>query len=270
MTRVVFSLVLYKHCLDEVMPLLRSIKDLKLFCEDISFHLSVYDADRSGDVVEFRDSIAGAVEDLSFSYVNAPNVGFARANNFNAGCLLYVPSELFIVANPDTSFLSFELAPLLYWVLGRKMVSCAAPLVINPGGATQFSAKHNPTFLSLLLGRLSVLTALTVFARYDFWHRNLGSCYERDVISSTYLSGCFLVIPSLSFREVGGFSARYFLHLEDADIVRRLSGCGLTVHNPIGKVSHRWARGSHKSLFQTFHLLRSIFVYTFSWGMNLW
>jgi GT2 family glycosyltransferase len=270
MVRVIFSLVLYKHSLDEIKPLLHSIEDLKQSCQDICFHLSIYDADRPGDADRFRDSIASTVRDLSFSYVNAANVGFARANNFNAGSLDYVPSELFIVANPDTSFLSLELAPLLYWVLDHKKVSCASPLVINPGGATQYSAKHNPTFLSLLLGKLPVLTALTVFSRYDFWHRNLGSCYEKNVISSTYLSGCFLVIPSLFFREVGGFSARYFLHLEDADIVRRLSGCGLTVHNPIGKVSHRWARGSHKSFTQTLHLLRSIVVYMLTWGMSLW
>jgi GT2 family glycosyltransferase len=252
------------------MPLLRSIADLKTFCQDISFHLSIYDADRPGNSGEFRDSIAGIVKDLSFSYINAANVGFARANNVNARSLFYAPSELFVVANPDTSFLSCELAPLLYWILDHENVSCAAPLVVSPGGNAQCSAKRNPTFLSLLLGRFPVLTTLTVLARYDFWHRNLGLCYEKDVISSTYLSGCFLVIPSLSFREVGGFSARYFLHLEDADLVRRLSGCGLTVHNPIGKVCHRWARGSHKSLSQTIHLLRSIVVYTFSWGMSFW
>lgn len=270
MTRVVFSLVLYRHCFDEVLPLLRSIVNLDLFCRDISFHLSVYDADRPGDALELRDSIANIVGNLSFSYVNAANVGFARANNLNARSLFYAPSELFVVANPDTSFLSGELAPLLYWVLDQKNVSCAAPLVVNPDGATQYSAKHAPTFLSLLLGRFPVLTASSVLARYDSWHRNLSSCYESDAISSPYLSGCFLVIPSFSFREVGGFSERYFLHLEDADIVRRLSGCGLTVHNPIGKVCHRWARGSHKSLFQTLHLFRSIVVYAFSWGMSFW
>ena len=270
MTRVVFSVVLYRHCLDEVTPLLRSIKDLASFCQDMHFHLSIYDADRPGDARKFCDSIANIAKDLPFSYVNAPNVGFARANNANAHSLFYVPSELFIVANPDTSFLGRELAPLLYWILEHKKVSCAAPLVLNPGGTTQYSVKRNPTFLSLLLGRLPVLKALAVFARYDSWHRNLGLCYERDVISSSYLSGCFLVIPSLFFREVGGFSARYFLHLEDADIVRRLSGCGLTVHNPIGKVCHQWARGSHKSIAQTFHLLRSSVVYMFNWGMSLW
>jgi GT2 family glycosyltransferase len=234
------------------------------------FHLSIYDADRPGSADKFCDSIANIVSDLSFSYVNAGNVGFARANNINSGSLLYVPSELFVVANPDTSFLSYELAPLLYWVLENKNVSCAAPFVVNPGGATQYSAKRNPTFLSLLLGRFPALTILNIFMRYDFWHRNLGLCYEKDVISSTYLSGCFLVIPSLSFREVGGFSSQYFLHLEDADIVRRLSFRGLTVHNPIGKVRHRWARGSHKSLAQTLYLLRSIIVYMFNWGMCPW
>ena len=270
MTRVVFSLVLYKHCLHEITPLLRSIKKLKLFCRDMHFHLSIYDADRPGNAGKFRASLANTVGDLSFSYVNAGNVGFARANNINSGSLLYVPSELFVVANPDTSFLSCELAPLLYWILENKNVSCAAPFVVNPGGATQYSAKRNPTFLSLLLGRFPALTTLTIFARYDSWHRNLGSCYEKDVISSTYLSGCFLVIPSLPFREVGGFSPRYFLHLEDADIVRRLSARGLTVHNPIGKVCHRWARGSHKSTTQTLHLLWSVIVYMFNWGMCPW
>jgi GT2 family glycosyltransferase len=156
------------------------------------------------------------------------------------------------------------------WVLLYPDVACVAPLVLGSRGSVQYSVKHNPTFLSLLIGRLYVLRRISFLEAYDRWHRNLACDYRRSLIESPYLSGCFLVIPSSYYSRVGGFCEKYFLHLEDADIVRRLSLLGRCLHNPVGVVVHQWARGSHKSLSQTLYLFRSIVVYMCNWGMNIW
>ncbi|MEI6828811.1 MAG: hypothetical protein WCK64_03020 [Synechococcaceae cyanobacterium ELA445] len=198
-----------------------------------------------------------------------PNIGFGRANNYNFSTAMLGEEDLFVVVNPDVSFSGNELIPLLEWVLSREDVSCVAPLVLGSNASVQYSAKHNPTLLSLALGRLGFLRRFDLLARYDSWHRNLTRDYLRECIDATYLSGCFLIIPSPFYELVGGFSSRYFLHLEDADLVRRLSRVGRTIHNPIGRVMHLWARGSHRSFRQQFCLFNSFITYCRIWGFQL-
>ena len=69
------------------------------------------------------------------------------------------------------------------------------------------------------------------------------------------------------FSRVGGFSRKYLLHFKDADLLRRLSLHGLTLHVPKSFVVHGWARGSHMSITQTLHLVKSAFVYFSAWGL---
>ena len=81
------------------------------------------------------------------------------------------------------------------------------------------------------------------------------SSTKNKLIYCEFLSGCFLVIKNKNFFEINGFDERYFLHFEDADITRTLSKKGLCIHYPFSTIYHRWNRGSHISLKQTFLLL---------------
>ena len=90
-----------------------------------------------------------------------------------------------------------------------------------------------------------------------------------DTFKSQFLSGSFLVVKAEIFAKVKGFSEAYFLHFEDADLVRKCSFYGLTAHLPKGEITHTWNRGSHKSLFQIIHLIRSMFIYFYKWGFKL-
>ncbi|WP_341882023.1 hypothetical protein [Synechococcus sp. UW140] len=268
--RIAFSLVLYKHNIDDFEPLLTSISALSRHIES-AFGVELYVSDNSP--VSNYSLLIGIKQKLgsaAFYYShNSSNIGFGLANNRNYEASQLSEDDLFIVANPDTYFEPTQLAPLLLWVVHNKNIACAAPVLLNPGGSIQYSAKKNPTLLSLALGRLRFLCKLPILSKYDRWHKNMTHNYCSDCFESSYLSGSFLVIPSWAYRCVGGFSSKYFLHLEDADIVRRLSLVGSAVHNPIGKVLHLWARGSHKSFSQTFHLLRSMFTYFSIWGFCL-
>ena len=268
--RVVFSLVLYNHSIDIIKPLLSSVSALSLHTE-VSFDVELYVSDNSSE--GNSPLLASIKQELGstpcYYSRNSSNIGFGLANNSNYAASELSEDDLFIVANPDTYFEATQLAPLLLWLARNKSISCAAPLLLNPSGSIQYSAKKNPTLLSLALGRLRFLCNLPILSKYDKWHKNMSHDYCSDCFESSYLSGSFLVIPSWAYRRVNGFSAKYFLHLEDSDIVRRLSLVGSTVHNPIGKVVHLWARGSHKSLVQSIHLLQSMFTYFSIWGFRL-
>ena len=268
-SRVAFSLVLYRHYLHDILPLLRSLASLAAYRLDYEFWLVVYDASPSGFPVPLIEAISKSAPGVGLRYRQSKNIGFGSANNYNFRVASLSERDIFVVVNPDISFLSHELSPLLDWLQANSShVACVSPLVTNASGEIQYSAKQNPTFLSLLLGRVSILRHIKPFARYDTWHKNLCADYRSSCVDSSYLSGCFLMMPCSYYASVGGFCEKFFLHLEDADLVRRLSNVGRTLHNPIGRVTHLWARGSHRSLIQMFLLARSYLVYCYIWGFS--
>jgi len=269
MPAVCFSLVLYNHSFDSVKPLLLSISSLLNNAKGLRILLSAYD----GSPRHFNSPTIAELKNfaplLDISLEKGPNIGFGRANNRNFLNSCLDDRDLFVVVNPDIHFSSHQLWPLLNWVLLHDNFSCVAPLVMLLDGKVQHSAKHDPTVLSLLLGRFNFLLSWSFSRQYDSWHKNLDKDYFSDMIKCTYLSGCFLIIPSWAYSLVGGFTKEYFLHVEDADIVRKLSAVGKTAHNPIGVVFHGWARGSHFSARQGVWLFKSYFIYCLNWGFRL-
>jgi GT2 family glycosyltransferase len=267
--RVCVSLVLFRHSMDDVRDLLYSVNAFS--CSETAYNTQLYIYDGSGDSFcrpsfsELQASMPG----VTLVYEKGPNIGFGRAHNFNYRQACLSDADIFIVANPDISFATADLSLLLGWLVSKPSVACLAPLLVGSTGAIQYSAKRNPTVLSLALGRFHGLTRLGFLCRYDADHRNLDKDYARDCIPSPYLSGCFLIIPSRFYSQVGGFCSQFFLHLEDADLVRRLSLVGETLHNPVGTVTHLWARGSHKSLAQTLYLIQSCITYFRIWGLRI-
>jgi GT2 family glycosyltransferase len=266
---LIFSLVLYNHTIEDISPLLDSIRSLHDQHNSDTLTLCIYNGSnplfkQQPTASQIQARIAG----VRLILKHGNNIGFGAGHNLACNGSLQTPSIL-ILANPDTSFNPHEIYPLIDWLHSRRGYSCIAPLVLLQNGEIQYTAKKNPTFLSLAVGRLGILKKLPILRSYDEWHRNLDKNYCTDLIESPYLSGSFLLIPSEYFMAVCGFDERYFLHLEDADIVRRLSLVGITAHNPLGKITHLWARGSHKSLRQTYYILKSYLRYSRKWGFSL-
>lgn len=266
---ICFSLVIYKHSLDFISPLLLSISSLARSLPASLISLSVYDGSPSSYRSPTKNEILPFIENVQLFYHHGPNIGFGRANNFNFQAAGISSTDIFIVANPDISFYAQDLIPLINFVSQSSSLACVSPLIKLPDGSIQRSVKQNPTVLSLLIGRFKILRLIWCLNKYDVWHRNLHLDYTTEVIESTYLSGCFLLIPAWAYKFVGGFSPKYFLHVEDADLVRRLSSIGLTLHNPLGSVCHGWARGSHSSPAQIYSLLKSFVIYSACWGFRL-
>jgi len=260
--------VLYQHRLSSIRPLLASILDFAEQFRQYHTSLAIYDGSQDGKELPTAAEIKRLLPGVNLQYTKGTNIGYGRANNSNYNAASLQPDDFFIVTNPDITFEAGQLVPLLAWMAGNPDVSCAAPLVVGADGAIQYSAKRNPTLLSLALGRFPLLTALPWLRRYDRIHKNAFRNYPSECFSSSYLSGCFLAIPSRSYDAVGGFCSHYFLHLEDADLVRRLASIGRTVHNPKACVVHTWSRGSHKSFRQMASLLRSMLIYFSIWGLR--
>ena len=269
MTSLLFSLVLYKHKLADVRPFFISLAALQSSSSDLFISLCIYDASPSGvdpHISSFLDELS---DNISIDFFAGPNIGFGSANNHNFRRGIQYTFEYFVIANPDIYFSPSDILPLFSYLPSIESLACAAPLVVDSRDNIQYSAKNNPSLLSLFLGRFSFFRNIPTLNSYFLSHINFHLDYRSNQFSSPYLSGCFLVVPKQMFHAVGGFDERYFLHLEDADLVRSLSLLGQTLHCPVGKVVHLWARGSHSSLSQSLSLLSSMFKYFSKWGLIL-
>jgi GT2 family glycosyltransferase len=264
-----FSIVLYMHPVECIERLLNSICSFAACAPGFRVLVCIYDGSPVVYPGPSEEQLQSRLPGIEVLFEKGKNVGFGRANNNNFLRSSLRPNDLFAVVNPDIRFSAEQLLPLVEWLCSDSECACAAPLVLLEDGGIQYSAKHDPTILSLLLGRFGFLKRVPIFHEYDSWHRNLQRDYSSELIPSSYLSGCFLLLPVWAFHRVGGFCEQYFLHVEDADIVRRLSGVGKTLHNPIGVVVHGWARGSHSSIFQMLSLLKSFMIYSRIWGLRI-
>ena len=141
----------------------------------------------------------------------------------------------FCVANPDIRLPS-DPFPQLLRNFSNPLVAVVGPLVRNPDGAAEDSARNFPT-----VGRL--LQKLFV--------RSSGPDYPTDQAPMVvdWVAGMFMVFRSHDFLNVAGFDERYFLYYEDVDLCRRLDALGKRVlYDPGAAVVHDARRGSRRNL----------------------
>lgn len=273
MKKLIFSTVIYNTPLKDIKNLLKSIESLSVAIKESQINIKVLKLlirDNSKNPKyssEFflMDKYSFKVEILR----SDRNLGYGMGHNYN---LLNQNSNKdiwYIALNPDIYFYGNKLIHFFEFITYSNDISCAAPLIYLPNGKIQYSAKRNPTVFSLLISRFSVFQKLPILKKYLNQNQNRNKNYKEEFIESTFLSGCFLVFPSEIYKKIKGFSDRYFLHFEDADIVRRSNNEGKSIHCPLGQITHIRGRGSHKSLFQQYHLIISFIRYSRIWGFNL-
>ncbi len=266
-----FSIVLYKTPSKDIKNLINSINRLEKVIKknkslDINLKIIVCDNFKESDYKLYKNN---KLTSLHY-YKNSRNMGYGSGHNKNFSLIQTKKEFLFLITNPDIQFQPSKIFPLLeYAIKNKNKYSCIAPLIYLEDGSIQYSAKKNPTIIDLIISRFSIFRRIKLLkTRYEYYI-NFEKDYRKDYILSTYLSGCFLLIPSKIYRKIGGFTDKYFLHLEDADITRKCAKFGKTLHIPKSSVIHKRGRGSHKSIKQQFNLIKSIFIYFKIWGIVL-
>ena len=144
-------------------------------------------------------------------------------------------TPLFCVANPDIR-LAEDPFPVLAAALERPRVAVAGPLVLDPQGFPEDSARKFPTAGGLL--------------RKLFTHpRGPDYPVNGPLIEVDWLAGMFMAFRSEAFRAVKGFDQRFFLYYEDVDICARLNALGYkAVYQPEISVTHDARRASRRNL----------------------
>ncbi len=181
--------------------------------------------------------------------VNLVPMGFA--SNHNASFRL-MRADYFCVLNPDIIFKD-NLFPGLLMEMKAQGASLIAPIVLNKGGELEDSARHFPTFKSLL--------KKIIFKDKGAYDIKVGG----HSFSPDWVAGMFLLFDKFSFSQVNGFDEKYFLYYEDVDICSRLWRQKFKIIlSPKSIVIHDARRDSQKSMKFAFLHIKSMARYLLS------
>lgn len=190
------------------------------------------------------------------------NVGFGAAHNV---CLQDAcrDSDLHLLLNPDLSFSAGMVGPLVQAFADDADLVAAMPQIRYPDGKLQRLCKLLPTPSDLLIRRFMPVRA---------WQDRRNAVYElhdlpQDRASEVpTLSGCCVMVRSKTLLEVGGFDERFFMYMEDVDLIRRLGMRGAVRYLPAAHVLHEYAKGSYRNRKLLGYHLRSAILYFNKWG----
>jgi GT2 family glycosyltransferase len=173
-------------------------------------------------------------------------------------------AELLLFINPDCLVAPGFLEPLLHEFETHPRCAAVAPCVTNEDGSPQGNARGDPTLMTGLFGRSTLLSRLFPSARWA--RRNVVPVTLPDGRSGgsvDWVSGSCVLLRRQAFNEIGGFDPRYFLYWEDADLCRRLRRAGWSIRfRRDTRVLHIGARSSRTAkqlAIRAFH--RSAYLY---------
>jgi N-acetylglucosaminyl-diphospho-decaprenol L-rhamnosyltransferase len=164
---------------------------------------------------------------------NPVNRGFAAAANQG---IRETRAPFILLLNPDAEIISGTLDALLEVARDRPRVGALGPLVRNPDGTIQPSARKVPGLVEALghafLGHLLPNNPFTRSYTMAGWDRSSERLVE-------WISGSAMLLRRQAWEEVDGFDEGYFMFVEDVDLCTRLLKTGWTVlFHPAVEVIH--------------------------------
>ena len=188
------------------------------------------------------------------------NMGYGGGHN---AVLPSLQTRYHLICNPDVTFPPDLLSRMVQYMDAHPDVAVLTPHVLNEDGTVQHLPKRAPTVRYLLSGRLGKLGGRFVRWRADYTLSNASitvpTCVE-------YATGCFILIRTAYFQQLGGFDKRFFLYHEDSDLSRRVLRKGAIVYHPDMVITHAWHRDSAHSFKAAWRHVRSTVKYFNLWG----
>ena len=172
--------------------------------------------------------------------INAEPRGFGANHN---AAFARSRGRHFCVINPDIR-LEADPFPSLLACLQEPGAGVAAPLIRNPAGEIEDSARRFPTPWTILKKALRASPEVEYLVS------------GAQPVHPDWVAGMFMLFPRDVFAEIGGFDERYFLYYEDVDLCARLVGRGRhAVLCPAAEAVHEARRQSRRSLrYMRWHL----------------
>lgn len=193
---------------------------------------------------------------------NGANLGFGAGHN-QAFARLPQDSDLHLILNPDVRFAPPVLPALQAVMDADSNVGAVMPRINFPDGHLQRLAKLLPSPVDLIFRRFVPSGAVRerINQRYE-----LHDLPQDQPIEVPVISGCCLLVRTAALRRVGGFDERYFMYMEDFDLVRRLGDFSTILYVPTVGVVHDYAKGSYVNRKLLGFHMKSALKYFTKWG----
>jgi len=183
------------------------------------------------------------------------NIGFGAAHNKVLDMIS--DSDYHLILNPDIEFNKNVINELLHFMEINDGVGAVMPKIVYPDGRNQKLCKLLPSPVDLILRR---------FFRINNNNYELPGLPENRISNIPSLSGCFLIIRTAIYKSIKGFDERYFLYMEDVDLIRRIGDLSKTIYYPHVCVVHGYNKGSYKKKKLLYYHIRSAIYYFNKWG----
>jgi GT2 family glycosyltransferase len=243
------SIVLYKHSVAEIKPLIETLRKSKLICK-------IFIIDNSPEKqTDF--------EKLQVEYIfTGKNLGYGAAHNIGLLKSIEQNRAYHLVINPDISFDDSILSTIEKFMHNNSKIGLLMPKVYYPNREIQYLCKLIPTPFDLLIRRF-LPAFLTKKWTYKFELREFGYNKLLDV---PYLSGCFMFLRTKALKDVGVFDERFFMYPEDIDLSRRIHQKYRTVFYPDVSIIHHHAQSSYVNLKMLMVHTTNMIKYFNKWG----
>ncbi len=193
---------------------------------------------------------------------NTGNAGFGAGHNLIRDRL---DSEYHVVINPDIILHDDAISALADYLEEHEDVGMLAPRICYPDGRTQILGKRDPKLKYLIASRLrNDEKPGKLLREYAMLDADYSKPFEIE-----NASGCFFMIRTELFKQIGGFDEGYFLYFEDSDITRTVRQKSRVVFCPQIVVYHEWERASKRNYKLLLVHIRSMFYYMNKWRQFL-
>lgn len=190
------------------------------------------------------------------------NLGFGAAHNLAINTIGVV-SDLHMILNPDIFFGTDVIPHLLKVMQSTPEIGALMPKINYPDGSLQRLCKLLPTPVDLILRRFIPIKSIqaAINRRYE-----MHDLPQDQLVNVPTISGCFLLVRTELFLKLSGFDERYFMYLEDVDLMRRIGDFAKVVYDPLVSVTHAYAKGSYRNKkLLAYHIVSAVRYFN-KWG----
>jgi GT2 family glycosyltransferase len=197
---------------------LKALETLHATTKATRFHTVVYDnASEDGSA----EAIAAAYPQVEL-IASDENLGFARANNIVAAA---AKTEWLLLLNPDTECHAGAVDNLLAFSKANPQAGITGGRTVFPNGSLNIASCWRRITPWSAFCKATGLSA--VFGKSTFFNPEAFGGWQRDTVREVdIVVGCFLMIRTSLWQELGGFDLKYFMYGEEADMCLRARARG--------------------------------------------
>lgn len=198
---------------------------------------------------------------------NKRNIGFGAGHNKNFNLSIKENCGAFLILNCDALNFSTTISKMIQLLTNNSDVDGLVPIILDDHNKITDNVRLVMNFHNFLIRIVKFLiTGKRVLREIQKIYETKSS--KSKLIKIPCAAGCFLLVRSSIFKNIGGFDENFFLYCEDLDLTRRISNFRQGLYLDLNsKINHHGRRSSHSNQKLFFIHIHSLIRYFKKWGI---